>query len=87
MQTTQVVRNATDTNPGLVMDYVTIWKLTLMNYNVGPTCVLNAVAKAWEETPSSLNWAKITQYVTGKVCERGVVYSNQITEHFYNPPQ
>ena len=45
-QTARVVYNATKTASHSIVDYPTIWKLTLMNYNVGPNCVFDSVRNA-----------------------------------------
>jgi hypothetical protein len=47
-QTSQVVYNATKRSSSEVVDYATIWKLTLLNYNVGPLCVYNAVNTTYQ---------------------------------------
>jgi hypothetical protein len=49
-QTEQIIYNATGWNPVLAVDYSTIWKLTLMNYNAGPGCVFTAVVNAYKTT-------------------------------------
>jgi hypothetical protein len=83
-QTTQLVSNATFRTPSSVVDYATIWKLTLFNYNVGPTCVYNAVMKAYEAKQGAIRWNDIVPYVSDAYCQRGVYYANRITEKFYN---
>jgi len=85
-QSVQVVRNATEASASTVVDYATIWRLTLMNYNVGPVCVYNAVNRAYSVKKSVLSWNDITSNITDTHCERGVLYTNQITEKFYDFP-
>ena len=85
-QTAQLVFNATGWNSGLVVDYPTIWKLTLMNYNAGATCVFDSVAAAFKTTNGPVSWADITANASGSLCQRGVYYANQITAKYYNFP-
>ncbi len=85
-QSVQIVHNASDASASTVVDYATIWRLTLMDYNVGPNCVYNAVSQAYAVKNGTLSWNDITSNVTDDYCERGVLYSNQITEKFYDFP-
>ncbi len=85
-QTARIVYNATKTSPGLVVDYPTIWKLTLMNYNVGPTCVFNSMRSAYNFTQSKVTWWDVGHFTGDDQCKRGIYYANQITEKFYNFP-
>jgi hypothetical protein len=54
-QTEQLIYNATDWPSSLVVDYATIWKLTLMNYTSGSGCVLDAVDKTFEITEGPMS--------------------------------
>ena len=83
-QTSQIVYNATKMQSGYTIGYATIWKLTLMNYNAGPMCVLNAVQSAYAETQGPISWGNIEAQVSDSLCERGVVYANEVTGNFYN---
>ncbi|MEN6571704.1 MAG: hypothetical protein ABFD24_07675 [Anaerolineaceae bacterium] len=85
-QTAQLVFNATGWKSGLVVDYPTIWKLTLMNYNAGATCVFDSVAAAFKVNNGPVTWTDITSKASGKLCQRGVFYANQITAKYYNFP-
>jgi len=69
-----------------VVDYPTIWKLTLMNYNAGTTCVFDSVAGAFRATNGPITWADITANASGKLCQRGVYYANQVTAKYYEFP-
>jgi hypothetical protein len=81
-QTTQIVYNATKVSPGDVVDYATIWKLTLLNYNAGPNCVFDAV-KSNFSLGSQLSWVGIADKLTLNMCIRGVGYSDTITAPYY----
>jgi hypothetical protein len=83
-QTAQVVYNATQTRSSLIVDYPTIWKLTLMNYNVGPNCVFDSVKNAYKVAKGPITWYDIVTYTKSKDCKRGIYYANTITENFYN---
>ena len=83
-QTSQIVYNATKMHSSYTVGYATIWKLTMMNYNVGPQCVFDAVSNTYTETKGSMKWANIENNVTDEFCSRGVLYANQITENFYD---
>ena len=85
-QTQQLVFNATGWYSGMVVDYATIWKLTLMNYNGGSQCVFDAVAKAFKATNGPVNWSDIKAQVSGDQCVRGMTYADQITAKFFNFP-
>ena len=85
-QTSQLVFNATDWNPGLVVDYATIWKLTLMNYTSGPGCVFDAIVSTFEITEGPMNWSEISANVSGKNCIYGLEYANQITSKYFDFP-
>ena len=84
-QTSHIVYNVTEKHSSETVDYVTIWKLTLMNYNAGPLCVYNAIAAAYPGQ-GRLEWYRIASRATGAQCRRGVNYANKITERFYNFP-
>ena len=85
-QTAQLIFNATGWKSGNVVDYPTIWKLTLMNYNAGPTCVFNAVRDAFAATKGPVKWSDIMYVTGGAQCLRGLTYANQITHKYFNFP-
>jgi hypothetical protein len=90
-QTSQVIYNATDEFSNQVVDYATIWKLTLLNYNAGPLCVYNAVKASYDpKNPGKITWGQISSRTTSAICRRGVLYVDAITAPYYNfgpPPQ
>lgn len=85
-QTSQLIYNATDWYPSLVVDYPTLWKLTLMNYTSGPNCVLNAVSSTFEMTDGPMDWYDISANVTTKYCQYGKEYANRITAKYFDFP-
>ncbi|HSN94297.1 MAG TPA: hypothetical protein VLR89_04455, partial [Anaerolineaceae bacterium] len=85
-QTARIVYNATERHSSLVVDYATIWKLTLMDYNAGSTCVYDAVKATFKKTQGRMDWAAISANVSGNLCIRGMTYANQITAKAFNFP-
>ena len=85
-QTARVIYNATERHSSLVVDYATIWKLTLMDYNAGSTCVYDAVAATFAKMKGPMKWADISPNVSGNLCLRGLTYANQITAKAFNFP-
>lgn len=85
-QTAQLVYNATGWYSSNVIDYPTLWKLTLMDYNAGSECVFDATAAAFKKRQGPMQWEEISAHVTGEQCIRGLLYANQITARFYNFP-
>ena len=85
-QTARLVFNATSWHSSLAVNYATIWKLTLMNYNAGSQCVYDTIASTFEVTEGPMNWSDITANVSGEQCIRGLTYANQITAKAFNFP-
>jgi hypothetical protein len=85
-QTAVLIYNATGWRSNLVVDYPTLWKLTLMNYNSGATCTYNSVAAAFKRTQGPVDWANITAVTYNSQCKRGIYYANQITANNFNFP-
>ena len=83
-QTTHLVYNATGWHSSWVVDYGTIWKLTLMDYNAGSECVYKTVAATFEKTQGPMSWSEISANVSGDLCLRGLNYANQVTAKVYD---
>lgn len=83
-QTSQIVYNVTNQYSNYSMDYATIWKLTLLNYNAGPGCVYNALDAVYTPSVEKLDWATISSGVEGDACLAGLQYSNSITARYYS---
>ena len=84
-QSEQLVRNATGWDASLATDYATIWKVTLMNYNVGSQCVYDTLEATFNFTQGPMNWSDVSANVTGG-CIRGLTYANQITAKYFDFP-
>jgi hypothetical protein len=85
-QTAQLIFNATGWHSSMVVDYPTIWKLTLMDYNAGSECVFKVVADAFKATKGPVKWADIVAKTSGEQCIRGMLYANNITAKYFNFP-
>jgi len=85
-QTQQLVFNATGWHSSMVVDYATIWKLTLMNYNAGSQCVFDTVASAFKANQGPVRWPDIEARVSDDLCIRGMNYANLITAKYFNFP-
>jgi len=87
-QSEQLVFNATGWRSNLAVDYATIWKITLMNYNAGSQCVYDTLVSTFERTQGPMNWSDISAHISDSSCYRGMVYANQITEKYFDfPPE
>ncbi len=85
-QTAQLVYNASGWRSNLVVDYPTIWKLTLMNYNAGSVCVEATLDETFKATQGPMKWSDILAHLQGDNCKRGAYYANQITAKAYPFP-
>ena len=85
-QTAQMVYNATGWHSSVAVDYGTIWKLTLMNYNAGTQCTYDTIVKTFEFTEGPMRWSDVSANVSGDACIRGLAYANQITTKAFNFP-
>jgi hypothetical protein len=85
-QTEQLIFNATGWYSSLVVDYATVWKLTLMNYTSGPNCILNTIGSTFEITEGPMNWDEISANVSGENCIYGLEYANLITAKYFDFP-
>ena len=81
-QTTQIIYNATKVSPGDVVDYATVWKLTLLNYNAGPMCAFDAVKENYRPG-TKLSWVGIADKLDVRMCVRGVGYADTISAPYY----
>ncbi len=77
-QTAQLIFNATGWRSDLVVDYPTLWKLTMMNYNSGSTCVFNTVRDAFKRTQGPIDWLNLSAVATTAQCKRGSYYANEV---------
>jgi hypothetical protein len=85
-QTSQLVYNATDWYPSLVVDYATLWKLTLIDYTSGPNCVYDTVLATFKKTEGPMSWSEISSNIPKGNCEYGLNYANTITSRYFDFP-
>jgi hypothetical protein len=80
-QSARIVYNITGEHSSKSVDYPTIWRMALFNYNVGPNCLsntLNAVLEADPDT-SKFEWSDFVEYVPKGDCQIGLTYVDKIT--------
>lgn len=82
-QTTQIIYNATKLDAADVVDYPTVWRLTLLNYNAGPVCAYDAVNNNFK-LGTKLRWVGIAGKLRTNLCIRGVGYVDTITAPYYD---
>ena len=59
-QAGRVVKNITGEVPGHKVDYETLWRFTLVNYNAGTGCLSDALTQAYDASlPDSLSWDRV----------------------------
>jgi hypothetical protein len=82
-QASQILYNITGRHSRNSVDYATIWKLALFNYNAGPGCLYEA-AKTTLGNRVVLRWDEFVENVSGKSCLVGVDYVESVTGRFYD---
>jgi hypothetical protein len=70
-QVDQIIYNARGQSPGLVSNYVDLWRFTVVNYNAGPGCLINAINSVPADNP--LTWKNIFPILDRK-CPGAVDY-------------
>jgi hypothetical protein len=75
-QTRQMIINVTQQEPGRLMTYEDLWKLTTANYHAGIGCVSEAFETTYE-LDQSLEWNTIRSHLQGE-CGLAVEYVNQV---------
>jgi hypothetical protein len=79
-QAGNIIADISDAPAGRSVPYEDMWRYTLINYNAGPGCLLDAVKKSKAnggENPFS--WANVTAQLSS-VCYKGVEYVNDISK-------
>jgi len=70
-QVSRMVYNATGRSPGTLLDYESLWRLTVANYHAGPGCMSYPLYQAWAKR-DFYDWESISNYLT-PACQ-GVIY-------------
>ena len=61
-QAGKIVENITEDSPAATLDYESMWKLTLVNYNAGSGCLGDAVTNAYDPSiDPALSWDRIRE--------------------------
>jgi hypothetical protein len=77
-QVGQIISNTTNKQPGNVSSYEDLWKFTLVNYNAGPGCLIDAL-KTTLQKGQALNWQNVSSNLeTG--CRGAIDYVNDINQ-------
>jgi hypothetical protein len=59
-QAGKIVQNVTYRMPGQTLDYATLWRLTLVNYNAGSGCLAEAITQAYNPSiKDPLSWDRV----------------------------
>lgn len=85
-QSAQLIFNASGWRSNLVVDYPTMWKITLMDYNAGSVCVEATLNETFKATQGPMKWSDILAHLQGDNCKRGAYYANQVTAKAYPFP-
>lgn len=80
-QTGKIVQNITGKPAGKTLDYETLWKLTLVNYNAGPGCLSEAVQQAQQVASAELplGWDLVAQALD-PACRGAIKYVEDISK-------
>lgn len=80
-QTGKIIQNVTGQSPGRSLDYETLWKLTLVNYNAGPGCLSEAVQQAYTVASAQVpfGWDLIAQALD-PACRGAIRYVEDISK-------
>lgn len=80
-QTGKIVQNVTGKSAGRTLDYETLWKLTLVNYNAGPGCLSEAFAQASQVASAEipLGWDLVAQALD-PACRGAIGYVEDISK-------
>ncbi len=79
-QAGKIVQDVTGKMPGQTLDYETLWRFTLVNYNAGSGCLATSINQAF--IPSAqvpLNWDGVASILDGN-CPGSVGYVNDVSK-------
>ena len=76
-QVAQTVYNVTGYTAGQVSSYEDLWRFTLVNYNAGPGCLYNGLARTWNFR-QPFTWETVSANLD-PVCQIAVGYVEDIT--------
>jgi hypothetical protein len=83
-QAGKIVLDVTGQMPGLVVDYETLWRFTLVNYNAGSGCLAIAINQAYKPSAEvPLSWEGVSTILDG-ACPGAVGYVEGVS-HLSDP--
>ena len=85
-QAGKIVQNVTNSMPGEKVDYETMWRFTLVNYNAGPGCLADALSQAYDPTVAQpLAWERVASSLEA-ACPGAAAYVDDVSRD-PEPPQ
>ncbi|HEY3311579.1 MAG TPA: hypothetical protein VGK00_08075 [Anaerolineales bacterium] len=85
-QAGKIVQNVTNEMPGRSVDYETLWRFTLVNYNAGPGCLSDAVTAAYNQSGGGkLAWDDVAAMLETS-CPGAAKYVADISRNAEPPP-
>ncbi|MAT41430.1 MAG: hypothetical protein CL609_03740 [Anaerolineaceae bacterium] len=76
-QVGRILTNVTNKTPGEVSNFEDLWRFTLVNYNAGPGCLIDAVRTAYSRD-RKLNWETVSSRLT-EGCQGAISYVEDIS--------
>ena len=78
-QAGKIIQNVTNNMPGQIVDYATMWRFTLVNYNAGSGCLADAITKAYDPKAAiPLSWDKVAPLLEAS-CPGSTGYVQDVT--------
>ena len=77
-QVERIVRSTTQQVPGQMSSYTDLWRFTLVNYNAGPGCLLDAAGQT-RNANEPLDWDHLQNHLA-PACVEAVGYVNDISQ-------
>ncbi len=79
-QAGKIVQNVSGHMPGEVVDYETMWRFTLVNYNAGAGCLSEAITQTYDPgAKNSLKWENVSPILESD-CPGSTVYVEDISK-------
>ena len=76
-QVGRILYNTTRKTAGEVASYEDLWRFTLVNYNAGPGCLIDAIERTYAmQLP--MTWESISQHLEPGVCQMSIKYVEDI---------
>ena len=85
-QAGKIVQNVTGKMPGQTVDYETLWRFTLVNYNAGSGCLSEALTQAYSPSDSDpLGWSRVSP-VLEQFCPGAASYVEDVSKNTQSTP-